>query len=650
MGNGEKEKLKQELSEKEAEKQRIESEKEAEEKRHQDEIRHQEELQKMREDMLNKQLEQYQKMISLSKEENERRIKEQEERMRAILEEQRRHEEELKRQFEKAKNEEEKKRIEAERRKEQEKKKKAKEVYNKFKQEKEHIINEECNKIAEKFVRDKDKFCLTQIRLFDKSEIEKLVKKFENTENIMFILEEKIKKLTSDYLKEKGSTTIKHLNIVIIGPSGVGKSTLINSILELDEQQGAKEGEAEPCTMGKPIYYDSLKVNFIRVADSRGIEKSDYGISKVIEDIKEFIEGKLLTKDPDQYVHCIWYCITGARFEDVERECLKELSKIYDDNTLPVIVVYTKAMVPEIYKPIENKIKDLKLKVEFVPVISKDIEIEEECDDDEEENEQEEMSNNKMKTKKKLIKKKGIKKLMDLSVEKAGLAVQSACYTGIKNNIKEDVQKNNEKQNKKIEQYIETENNKKINKFQEGMDLKEMIVSISDLLSNVIKDYLYDDKLKSLNKDTTDAIEYFLELFFNKNLKEYKEIFETLINENSENISKKLFDRQRELKIQNDGIMEFEETQDEFKREIKNHLVDLLKLKAELYCLRNSAFFISEPIRKNFSKLLLDLFDQCLKSENIKKLFQKSAEKMFDNLKVICSNKKKNQTKTDEKK
>ena len=96
--------------------------------------------------------------------------------------------------------------------------------------------------------------------------------------------------------------------------------------------------------------------------------------------------------------------------------------------------------------------------------------------------------------------------------------------------------------------------------------------------------------------------------------------------------------------------MEFEETQDEFKREIKNHLVDLLKLKAELYCLRNSAFFISEPIRKNFSKLLLDLFEQCLKSENIKKLFHKSAEKMFDNLKVICSNKKKNQTKTDEKK
>ena len=45
-------------------------------------------MQKIREDMLNKQLEQYEKMIALSKEENERRVKEQEERMKAILAEQ----------------------------------------------------------------------------------------------------------------------------------------------------------------------------------------------------------------------------------------------------------------------------------------------------------------------------------------------------------------------------------------------------------------------------------------------------------------------------------------------------------------------------------------------------------------------------------
>ena len=431
-------------------------------------------MQKLREDMLKKQMEDYQKMIDLAREENERRNKEQEERMKAILNEQARREEQLRKSFEQAKNDEEKKRIAKEKKEEEEKRDKSKRSLNKFNQVKKSIINEECEKIANKFIQDKDKFCLNEIRLYDKAEIENLVKKFENTENIKAILEEKINKFVEQFLKEKGATTIKHLNIVLVGPSGVGKSTLINSVLELDESSGAKEGEAEPCTMGAPVYYDSLKVNFIRVADSRGIEKSnDYGVDQVVKDVTEFIEGRLLTKDPDQYVHCIWYCMTGARFEEVERESLIELSKIYDNNTLPVIVVYTKAMVPDLYKPIELKVKELKLKLDFIPVISKDIEIEEEVDsNDEEENEEGESSKKK---RKKIVKKKGIKQLMKTSVQKAEDAVQSACYTGIKNNIRDDVKKSNQMQNEKMEQYIQQENNKTINKFHEGMELKEMV-------------------------------------------------------------------------------------------------------------------------------------------------------------------------------
>ena len=54
-----------------------------------------------------------------------------------------------------------------------------------------------------------------------------------------------------------------------------------------------------------------------------------------------------------------------------------------------------------------------------------------------------------------------------------------------------------------MEQFIKQENIKKINKFQEGMDLKEIIDIISDILNNVLKYYLYDGA-KSLNKDTSD--------------------------------------------------------------------------------------------------------------------------------------------------
>ena len=50
---------------------------------------------------------------------------------------------------------------------------------------------------------------------------------------------------------------------------------------------------------------------------------------------------------------------------------------------------------------------------------------------------------------------------MLLSCDKAKGAVQSSCYTGIKNNIKEDVIKNNKQQNEDMEQYIKQVNKKK---------------------------------------------------------------------------------------------------------------------------------------------------------------------------------------------
>ena len=405
-------------------------------------------------------MEKYEKMLKEINERNDKAKAEQEKRYLELIDEQRRKEEEMRKQWKEAKDEEERKRKEEELKKLKEREEKADKALNKFRREKKIIIDENFEKIKEKFTDDKDKFCKNQIEKFDLNQIEIMVNSFERTENINDILEERIKKFTKEYLESKNE--IKHLNIVLVGPSGVGKSTLINSVLELEQNKGAKEGEAEPCTMGTPQYYESNKINFIRVADSRGIEKSqEYGVDQVVKDVKDFVEGKLLTKDPDKFVHCIWYCITGARFEDVERESLITLAKIYDNNKLPIIVVYTKAMMPALYKPIERKIKDLNLNLEFVPVISKDIIIEKEVEEEENSDEEEESSKNKKKSNKEIVKKKGIKKLMDLSVKKAEDAVQSACYTGIKNNIKDAVTKSNTIQNERLELYVKYESKKK---------------------------------------------------------------------------------------------------------------------------------------------------------------------------------------------
>ena len=61
---------------------------------------------------------------------------------------------------------------------------------------------------------------------------------------------------------------IEHLNIILVGPSGVGKSTLINPILELKTETTI--GFGAPQTQN--IEFHTLEIiPFLRLADSKGI-------------------------------------------------------------------------------------------------------------------------------------------------------------------------------------------------------------------------------------------------------------------------------------------------------------------------------------------------------------------------------------------
>ena len=56
---------------------------------------------------------------------------------------------------------------------------------------------------------------------------------------------------------------------------------------------------------------------------------------------KKVIEDSLSQENPDKQIHVIWYCLTGTRLEECEIETLSELKKFYEDENLPVIIVYT---------------------------------------------------------------------------------------------------------------------------------------------------------------------------------------------------------------------------------------------------------------------------------------------------------------------
>jgi len=69
--------------------------------------------------------------------------------------------------------------------------------------------------------------------------------KIENEENLFSSrIDNSIEKLS----KKMSELEVKHLNILLVGPSGVGKSCLINSILNLDEGKMAKTEVIKPTT------------------------------------------------------------------------------------------------------------------------------------------------------------------------------------------------------------------------------------------------------------------------------------------------------------------------------------------------------------------------------------------------------------------
>ena len=579
-------------------------------------------------EQLQNQLKYYQNINSSREKEDKERERMQTERMGLINAQHEKEISTLMRSIQEARNEADKKIAEEELKKQTRKKERQQEILSQFKQQKESIITEEIARIKDNFNKNSRSFCLKEIKQYDLFEVEKFVYGFEISENVEMVIFEQIKKKTNEYLQQNGKAVISHINTVLVGPSGVGKSTLINAMLGLKGNDCAAEGAADPCTMGSPRYYESLEMNF-RIADSRGMEKSkEYGAEEVIADVTDFVEKQLLTKDPDKYVHCIWYCISSSRFEGIEKECLGRLSNIYENNTLPIIVVFTKATHSSIYDPIKTSVKEFNNNLEFIPVVAK--EFVEKNNDNEDEDEDEEGNKKK---EPQIHKKKNLKKLKTLTIEKAKQAVESSCYTGIKNIIKEEIKKANEFHNKKMEQYIIQENEKKIGKFQENMDIKEIIDNITDIICNVIKYYLYDG-MKSLNKDSVDNIEYFLEKFFNKCIAEYINIFEMFIDDNSGKIAKQIYELQKEINLKNESIMGFVETEEEIRKQIKNIITKELKSKAELYCIKNAAYFISEPVRKMFSNLIMNLFEKCLKNQNTSKLFENCAKEIFNNIRV----------------
>ena len=170
---------------------------------------------------------------------------------------------------------------------------------------------------------------------------------------------------------------LKKLNIMVVGKSGVGKSTLINSLFR---------GNFAETGLGRPVTDKIRKIEKkgypMAIYDTPGFELSKGQQTKVKEEIIELINKGLASKDINDAIHCIWYCINvgGNRtFDETEIEWLKELTESNKITQVPIIVVLTqscpKKKAQEMKTLVEKENLDI---VKVVPVLAQDMDFDEE--------------------------------------------------------------------------------------------------------------------------------------------------------------------------------------------------------------------------------------------------------------------------------
>jgi GTP-binding protein EngB required for normal cell division len=139
-------------------------------------------------------------------------------------------------------------------------------------------------------------------------------------------------------------------NVLVIGNSGVGKSTLINSVLGEDR---AKTGFGTSGSTGELKIYQNDVVPF-RLIDTVGFEPSWLKSRMAIKAVEKWSKKSVKEGNKDTQINVIWFCIEGTSSK-LFPETINNLSKATKMwPSIPVIVVITKSYsVPDRIKNTE---------------------------------------------------------------------------------------------------------------------------------------------------------------------------------------------------------------------------------------------------------------------------------------------------------
>jgi uncharacterized protein (DUF697 family) len=143
-----------------------------------------------------------------------------------------------------------------------------------------------------------------------------------------FNLAELAKNALDEALRERG-----HVNVLIAGRTGVGKSTLINAVFQGDF---ATTGQGRPVTMQtREITKEGVPLS---IFDTRGLEMAEYAAA--LKALMAFVHERQGERDSNRHIHVAWVCVEEdlRRVEQAESDLARVLAQ-----QVPVIGVITKS-------------------------------------------------------------------------------------------------------------------------------------------------------------------------------------------------------------------------------------------------------------------------------------------------------------------